>query len=129
MHLFCHPFLTEKQSRIEIAADPSRYPLYPFMKTHSMDDWERSTTMSKALDTYGRHMTKAMYFVSHDIASPFEACRATIPPAVPTSSNEYATLKKKRHEQQMYWQTTVLRSFCFTGVQASVKKVGQGQDW
>lgn len=129
MHLLCHPFLTEKQSRKEIAADPSRYPVYPFIKTHSMDDWERSTTMSKALDTYGRHMAKAMYFVRHEIASTFEACRATISPAVPTNSKEYATLKKRRHEQQMYWQTTVVRSFCLKGVQATVEKVEQGQDW
>lgn len=104
MHPSCHPFFTEKQSRKEIAADPSRYPIYPFIKTHSMDDWEKSTTTSKALDTYSRHMAEAMYFVSHDIASLFEACRATIPPAMPSSSQEYATFEKKRQEQQMYWK-------------------------
>ena len=129
MHPSCHPFFTEKQSRKEIAADPSRYPIYPFIKTHSMDDWEKSTTTSKALDTYSRHMAKVMYFVSYDIASSFEACRVTIPPAVPSSSQEYVTLEKKRQEQQIYWQTTVVRSFCFKGVQATVEKVGQGQDW
>jgi hypothetical protein len=128
MHPSRHPFFTEKQSRKEIAADPSRYPIYPFIKTHSMDDWEKSTTTSKALDTYSRHMAEAMYFVSHDIASLFEACRATIPPAMPSSSQEYATFEKNARSSKCIGKT-VVRSFCFKGVQATAEKLGQGQDW
>lgn len=103
--------------------------MYLISETHPTSIWSQQSHRPFIIETYGRHMAQAVYFVAHQITQPFEVLRSTMPPSMATHSEEYAALETKRERQQQNWQCSILHNFCYKGVLGTVKTVGIGPCW